>query len=549
MKVDETEERIERLSPNGRQTLQSVIKHFGMLPFRDEQLLRHVQPGCSGAEYRLGLIELEMAGLVKSYRKGWGDKAYMVPRGQFKRCWRMANPMLHPTVIDENMVLYSLHGSDEETHLPFGERLMHGLAELVNGGLTLTSKGSWPKRTIEKVVRALAMKENELAALKLTARESGCPLPFALFLDIALHEGWLAVEGRECRLEMNRLLSWMHRTQAQREHALVSLWAEEYAAAEPALANAAAFVSGWPAYQWCSPTTGTESDGPFAKAVVDWCRLMTSFGWMEEAEIAGSRTVYRWSVDGSDHAGDTMDMPRAQIAPDGDVFVPREGPLSAAFGLELIARRVSSDVVGIYRLEAEPIRKAVESGISGERIFAFLTQISGEGAPLALVMAIEGWVSEAAGEVRETAKSRSFDSLLSDPLPSEHAVYPAPAASADRPVLLPHDMKEMTELRPSDPVALFQGIDGVPVTWRNQMREYHPSTRRELVERALSWRTAVKLNIRGKAVPFIPDKLLEDDEGWRVAGDLSVDGQVERTQLAPHMWDEMMLVIPEFTKY
>ncbi|TYP72676.1 helicase-associated domain-containing protein [Paenibacillus methanolicus] len=541
--MDETRKRIECLSPNGRQTLQSLMKQFGMLPFRDEQLLRHVHPGCSGAEYRLGLIELELAGLLKSYRKGWGDKVFMMPGAQFRRCWREVYPTLHPIAVDESTLQFSLDAIEEESPLPLGERLMHGVAELVNCGLAQTSKGSWPKRTIEKVVRALAMKEYDLAQLKLAAREPSCPLPYALFLDFALHEGWLVLEGRDCRLETRRLLSWLNQTQAKRESALVAFWTDQYAAAVPSLANAAAFVFGWPALQWCSPAHLEER---FAMAIFDWCRLMTSLGWMEKAVTLGGQHVYRWVVDLGEATSDSAGPPYAQIAPDGDVFVPREGPQYAAFGLELIARRVSSDVVGVYRLEADPLRKAAESGISGERIFTFLNQINGEAVPLALVMAIEGWMSEGSGEMRETAKSRTFDALLSK---NENKECPAPAAPEDRPVVLPHDTKEMTELRPSDPAALFQGLDSVPVTWRSQMRQYHPSTRRELVERALIWRTAVKLNIRGQAVPFIPDKLVEDEEGWRVTGDLSLDGQVERTLLAPHMWDEMMLVIPEFTKY
>lgn len=549
MRADEAIASVAGLSPYGRQTLQTVITHFGMLPFRDEQLLRHVRQGYSGAECRLGLIELELAGLVKGFRKGWGDKAHLIPRHLFRSCWEAIFTKMQPNVVDESKVLVQLDSL--EAILPLSERLMHGLAELVKCGLARTAKGSWPKRTVERVGRALELEEDKLAPFKMAVCEPGIPLLFALLLDYARCEGWLVPAERNDRLEIRRLNQWLNRTQTAREQGLVCFWIEEYAAVEPSLANAAAFVARWPAYEWCTPTCDGDDDERFTDAVVRWCEAAVSLGWMEAAATFGGQKVYRWLFDMNEIAEASYADGRthASIAPDGDVFVPREDALSAAFGLELIARRVSSDVVGVYRLEAESLRKAVGLGFSDAHIHRFLTWISGEELPRTLCIAIDGWISEAMDAKRDSGHSAlPFAHLLVELMQDEAADLPA-GTSAARPFAIPHNIQEMVELRPSEPSALFQGLDGVPSSWRNQMRQYHPSTRRELLEHALSWRTAVKLSIRGKAVPFIPDKLIEDENGWRVSGDLQWDGQTEHKQLAPHMWDEMMLVIPEFTKY
>ncbi|MFB9330579.1 helicase-associated domain-containing protein [Paenibacillus aurantiacus] len=545
--IDEARKSVERLSLSGRQTLQTVIEQFGMLPFHDEQLLRYVHPGYSGAEYRLGMLELELAGLVKGYRKGWGDKVYLIPPRQFRGCWQAVSRIEAPDAIDESMVLYNL--SNEEAPIPFGERLMHGLAEVAKCGLAQTAKGSWPKRTVERVVRALAMKEDELDPLHLAAREPGCPLPFALFLDFAVCEGWLVQEGREYRLDVRRLLLWLKRTQADRDRTLAIFWTETYSAAEPSLAKAAAFVAEWPCDRWYSPAVVAVSDHALVKSITAWCRLMANLGWMEEAALFDGQQVYRWTVDLNEDIAEPAETLYARIAPDGDIFVPREASQIASFGLELIARRATSDFVVVYRLESDSVRKAIESGVSSKQVFDFLTAVSGEEVPAALAVAIEGWISEAAGSIREKGKSHGFAVSLSDLMRDEIEPSPATPTPGGRPVLLPHDTNGMTELKPADPAIHFQGLDSLPVSWRSQMRAYHPSTRRELVERALSWRTAVKLTIRGEVVPFIPDKLVEDEGGWCVSGDLRWDGQVERTQLTPHMWDEMMLLIPEFTKH
>lgn len=91
----------------------------------------------------------------------------------------------------------------------------------------------------------------------------------------------------------------------------------------------------------------------------------------------------------------------------------------------------------------------------------------------------------------------------------------------------------------------FPQLDKTPAMWLRQMRAYHPSTRREMVERALLWQTPLKLRTEAGAFAFIPGSL-EGTGGtnWAVTGTLRGTENCSKVRLTPEMWNEMMLIVP-----
>jgi len=87
-------------------------------------------------------------------------------------------------------------------------------------------------------------------------------------------------------------------------------------------------------------------------------------------------------------------------------------------------------------------------------------------------------------------------------------------------------------------------LERVPAMWTKQLRAYHHSTRKELIEQALHWQTPVQLRIERELRSFVPEKLEQQDDGWAVVGLLRDNPQRELIRLTPDMWEEMRLVIP-----
>lgn len=86
--------------------------------------------------------------------------------------------------------------------------------------------------------------------------------------------------------------------------------------------------------------------------------------------------------------------------------------------------------------------------------------------------------------------------------------------------------------------------DRVPSMWIKQLRTYHHSTRRELIEQALQWQTPIQLRMKQELRSFVPEKLELHDEGWAVVGLLRDELQLQTIRLTPDMWEEMRLIIP-----
>jgi hypothetical protein len=80
--------------------------------------------------------------------------------------------------------------------------------------------------------------------------------------------------------------------------------------------------------------------------------------------------------------------------------------------------------------------------------------------------------------------------------------------------------------------------------WTKQLRTYHHSTRRELIEQALEWQTPVQLRIERELRSFVPEKLEQQESGWAVVGLLRDEPDRQPIRLTPDMWEEMRLVIP-----
>jgi len=89
---------------------------------------------------------------------------------------------------------------------------------------------------------------------------------------------------------------------------------------------------------------------------------------------------------------------------------------------------------------------------------------------------------------------------------------------------------------------------GLPAHWFSALRRVHPSTRREMVKRAIEIGAAVRIVREGTEMDIMPERLEETEGGWRMlgrpvrpAGDPS-----SRVELDGDSWSDMQLLLPEW---
>ena len=88
--------------------------------------------------------------------------------------------------------------------------------------------------------------------------------------------------------------------------------------------------------------------------------------------------------------------------------------------------------------------------------------------------------------------------------------------------------------------AIYPGLHEVPSMWLKECRAYHPSTRKEMVRKALEWKACLKLRRSGEEIVLIPQRM----DGMR--GDWAVTGyhQEDEVRLSHDQWEEMQLILP-----
>ena len=537
-----------KLPKTASQTLAVIISRFGAAPFKEEQLLEAVPTGSVGVNYRLGLLRLLQSGLVFAVRKGWGEKLYFIPKNMFMPWYRIiySDCICLPIDIDNlnvsNIIPYEHEGYTPTLRL----QLLHTMAALKCADMRLTSKGMLTKRTIDCCLKQLKTAYEGKEILKISGELfDGYPFPLAFALEILFSHGLLVQENG--RLEIHHgWYNWLCKPIEQREAELVQWIIHTFAFRHAAAGQAAALMIELVPMKWYRLADVEKSlhmiigDCARAEAAIaasDACiGWLSSFGWLETAQTTRGDKIVRWLIKATIKTHDiyTSNITSAasepiRITPDGEIFVYPNGSDRVRWLLEMIAERKRTDMVTVYKINFHSLSQAQKEGFSSAGIIELLEEASGERLPETVRLSIEDIM---AAEVNQKLELNSKDECL---------------AKSDKQSLFPDpDSLRQFNLLTEWPTfkSLFIGLDDVPVMWVKQLRSYHFTTRKELLERALSWRTSVKLNYKGTVQHFVPERIEESGTEWAVVGHFHAETEAAPIRLTPGMWEEMMLIIP-----
>lgn len=610
--------------------LKEMLRIYAAVPVNAEHLMKDLQRNTtlSGSECKHGLDELEDAGILFTVSKVWGERIYFLPYDCFT-VWQQVLFPLEAAALTSTAREELLNGTFREGCRPLGRQLLSAFTTLARCGLELTSKGVLSKKTIAKIVQAVDFDEQWLQSfdLKWPHREH-YSLIAAFVLEVGSAFGLLYMADETLRWDEEKLFAWLTLEEEIRERQLMQWCMELLLPASGSSAHVAAALSTmndgqWyavqPILQWLTDNRLGQS-GVTANKSYNWYRLLHSFGWLDLVE-SGERNdegmLIRWR---SPLAAGTnawyvegLTNRFISIQPNGEIILEPNCPFTIRWELELIAERVSDEIVTVYRLEMSSVTQSLEYGRTKASIQAFLeASAGGAEIPSAVLDMLDGWTSRAcrtafvevillrcdndqmasfvqnneaiAALMLEKVGPLDFivdkqlvkplrDLLLQTGYPPRKAIqtadkaieyqYPKPdsvktelsyvggaLAKAVNPaysfIYEPFTLQhyELIIKPPQEKVNTAPLWELVPAMWTKQLRVYHHSTRKELIEQALQLQAPVQLRLSRGIRAFVPERLEQLNNSWAVFGLLRDEAECEHIRLTPDMWDEMRLIIP-----
>ncbi|AJY76443.1 helicase-associated domain-containing protein [Paenibacillus beijingensis] len=577
---------ISMLPRHAREALAAMMLRFGAAPVEEEKLVAETirLTPLSGAEARDGFYRLQTAGIVFAVRKAWGERHLFVPRDAFAIWQRELFPC--PIVPFEDFRPVRLDGPAKFCRT-LGRQLLAAYAELARCGLGLTVKGTPAAKTLQKLERALDADSVAFAKLGGAFAPQAPYTPASAFvLDTALRLGLISAGGgKSWTWRFDALRRWLSQQRGQREQWLHRSIAERYAYADRLTAHAASALEGLKPRRWYSAEAmlrwlqslfrndcaETEAD---RKRLGTWIDALCAFGWMQRGIADNGESCFRWTealcghepggraarlsraaadidIDtGDDPAGCADDEPDEAliVLDDGELLAPPSIDFGVLWRLELFADRVSEDVIAVYRMTRKSVIRGLAGGWTASDAERFLEWASGSSLPPVVRALLAEWSGAQQRAVRSGTLypfANTTGSLLDDMQPFTDLSEEICIADETGLVPDPLSLRGFAWTAPRPPLeVLARQVEQLPVIWLQQFRSYHHSTRRELLERALSIQAPVQLKLAGRITEFVPQQVLQRDEEWTVKGFIREKGVKEPVTLLPEMWEEMKLLLP-----
>lgn len=376
------------------------------------------------------------------------------------------------------------------------------------------------------------------------------------------------------------------------------------------------FLQGWlenwlkalAGFGWLDFGTDEGGEGCFRWRKKPDLRRLPKKGQAAEGSLAGGGPD-----DGGKYGLGPSSPPFIIVQPDFEILVPPDVSYRVRWELEAFCENLTMDRMSVYRLTRQSVSKAAELGRSPAEVLELL-ETRAEAVPDNVRSALEQWGRElgrtlleermllrcADEEAAETVASLpALAGLLERIGPRDFIVEDAQAAKVRRvleearlappksggPSAAAPDFPRLEEgtghapaalrgtqperawifngrnlhfYEPSEAIPplseLFPGYEGVPGMWLKELRSYHGSTARKVMEQAIAWRTKVELKMNGSVEEFYP-LFLKGDEKWTVVGRLlksSLNGEdvippQGEIELAPDRWEAMRLRLPELS--
>lgn len=562
MHIDPNEKLVGTNSLRSRELeiLRRIYACFAGQSFDDASLMKLRMEGYTGAEHLLSFLNLREKGYIKAVMNTWGERLYYIPMDHLAVLHHMLYTHQHIEMKEDVLLM-------KEAKSGLALDVFHALVFIATEQLPLTSKGTVHKKSIQKIADRINLQGEDLQGLTLhVSNVENVPLHINLIVELLQDLQLVTREPRQIVLREKALYSWLNSNTDQMTSILLKIVIERYGSEDSKMQHLwcsicqPPFVSGqWVEMEllleWMVQQQMVEPAQLYemrARANA-WLYAFAGFGWMDVGMLPDQRICYRWRIS-ADEVRDAgvfdkgnltilhdMSISKFYVQPDFDIIVLPDVPYRLRWKLMMYTEIHKSDRTSIYRLTKASILQAVRKGIGVNEMISFMTEHAEMGVPEHISLAIRQWAKDTnEGELLDRA---CVENKWIVQYENETDSYEIQSFYKDDYGMQGVEVDDDQSLRDT----LFQGVEHIPKMWIKDFRSYHLSTGIQLMEQAILWKTSVKLSLEGNEVDFIPLHITTNP--YEISGELynAHKQKYERTQMSPSDWNEIRLIVPDFT--
>ncbi|MDB5052543.1 MAG: putative helicase [Bacilli bacterium] len=512
-----------------------IVRKFASQMFDFPSLQRTAQnTAISGAELLTGLTLLRRKGIVFAMRKHWGECSYFLPTNAFG-IWQGL------LMADNAVVLQDDKNIELELSPDRGIvfELFFLLVYIAQHEIILTKKGLLPKRHIVRLSGILCLNEALLCKWNPHFLASNpYPPAVAVILDLAFRLNLIQLENQRIQLCSPHVDQWLQKSMIDMNQVLYSTFLDVFKPNDAELEHFITKVETTLEHKWhlldeivhwMQEYDIIHSYKPKSHVFLpkDWLELLAAFGWLELGSNNEGRTAFRWLIHLRNASNNTSLPGKFYVQPDYEILVPPDVCFSIRFELAYMADHQHTDQVGVYRITQESIFRAMMNGKSIDQCLHFLTQHSLYEIPDNIAKAIVNWSQS--NEIRKLLPKKAIPDKRSNMDLSE-----IPQSNHFEWYEIESSLPSRNEIYP-----LWREI---PTIWWKECRNYHASTRKEIIQQAIAWQAIVKLRSEHSEWMIIPKEVQENDAGWSFYGMERSDS----VHYTPNQWQAMQLILPGF---
>ncbi|MFE5319694.1 helicase-associated domain-containing protein [Paenibacillus sp. NPDC056579] len=391
-----------RMTARERQVLQLIVTRIGCEPFDAVRLDKLASSVMSGADAKVGFLQLQRKGICFIFRKSWGEHIYV-----------MSPDML---AIWQQILFVEDEGSSHPAEMekieptePIGAGLAHDLFQSLvywsQHDIKLTKSGTLHKRHLQKLSETVSLRDAwfEHTGIKY-AYADVYPYSIAVLMELLTRLQLLEQQGDVVKLNGSSARQWLTLNEAEQTGALYRIWKPVVFPGAVWMQHAALRMENWAPDVWNSAehlihwlkkhkliSTDEDLDRCAAMLEEQWIRPLLAFGWMEKGAGGTGAVWYRWRIHPLKPIPQDEEEARFYVQPDFEILVPPDVSFAARWELASFADQHKTDALSVYSLSKESLQRGLESGRTLEEIVGFLAGYAMYELPDNVKLTLEQW--------------------------------------------------------------------------------------------------------------------------------------------------------------
>ncbi|MFH5183023.1 helicase-associated domain-containing protein [Paenibacillus sp. TAB 01] len=423
-----------QLSARERTLLGWIVQAIGCEPFDGGRLEKLASAGMSGADARVGLLQLLKKGLVYPFRKSWGEQVYVMAQDALEVWQQVLFPLAGggaERFADMDEASHGIGLSD--TNGPgLAYDLFHMLVYIAGQEVKLTKNGTLHKKQLQKLGVLLTLPDAWLKGVGIKyAYADVYPPKIAVMLEFLTRLQLIEPQDDMLLLQKQPARQWLALSEPSQNRVLYTLWKQAAFPGAVWLQHAAVLLERQEEGRWlhgpgllrwllgrgllpwgsgreagvAAPSAELEAEA-LRQLEQQWLLPLIAFGWMEKGSDREGQPVYRWlkhplgrgqgsdaqpDIGSQEAEADQEESQRFYVQPDFELLVPPGVGFAVRWELSVIADLHKSDQLSVYRLTKESLQRAMENGRKPEEIVRFLERFSIYGVPDNVKLTLEQW--------------------------------------------------------------------------------------------------------------------------------------------------------------